>query len=318
MKRRFYSLFTLLAITAILFSCSEDAQPPVVQVFAEVNADDPYTIDFTTTTENVTSYAWEFGDGETSTEANPSHTYAMSGDYTAKVTVTGEGGTAVATKDITIAASIGELLSGGPSATNGKTWVLDTKVQPTDGAGLINDKINNVVPLQDNILYGFGLEAEYDNEFTFKYDGSYSVNPVNGSVLAGVIYAEVGAAKGWHTITHVPTSYDIMMAGISYTPESGATWEYKKGDLTVTVRDDQDPMFSGSSPDPREVTFIDADYFEIKGSFFGVKDFTQHIIIRDITSDQMTLSILFHTNPPSYPQFMEHPSVMVTITYKTK
>jgi len=317
MKKSFYSLFTLVAITAIMFSCGKDPVPPVVEMFAEVNADNPYIIDFTTNVQNVTSYVWDFGDNETSTEANPSHTYAMSGKYATKVTVTGDGGTAVATKDVTIAASIGELLSGGPSAANGKTWVFDTKVSATDGAALINDAISNVMPLQDNVLFGFGLGDEYDNEFTFKHDGSYSVNNVNGSMLAGVIYAEYGVAMGWHSITHPPTSYDIMMVGITHTAINPSTWEYKKGDITLTVRDDQDPMFGGTA-DAREVTFTDADYFTTSGDIFGVKDFTQHIIIRDITADRMQLSILFHTNPPTYAKFMEHPSVMVTITYRVK
>jgi cytochrome c len=49
------------------------------------------------------TYAWEFGDGGTSTLANPSHTYAANGAYTAKLTVTdGAGLTAVANVPITV------------------------------------------------------------------------------------------------------------------------------------------------------------------------------------------------------------------------
>ena len=33
------------------------------------------------------SYSWVFGDGATSTEANPLHTYAQIGNYTARLTV---------------------------------------------------------------------------------------------------------------------------------------------------------------------------------------------------------------------------------------
>ena len=42
--------------------------------------------------ENVT-YRWEFGDGATSTEANPSHGYSEAGTYTVTLTATNEGGT---------------------------------------------------------------------------------------------------------------------------------------------------------------------------------------------------------------------------------
>ena len=49
------------------------------------------------------TYAWTFGDGATSTEANPAHTYAAAGNYTAQLTVTDpEGRTAVANVPITV------------------------------------------------------------------------------------------------------------------------------------------------------------------------------------------------------------------------
>ena len=40
----------------------------------------------------VDSYLWEFGDGQTSVEPSPTHTYTDAGDYTVKLTVTGPGG----------------------------------------------------------------------------------------------------------------------------------------------------------------------------------------------------------------------------------
>ncbi|MBX7265218.1 ThuA domain-containing protein [Micromonospora sp. Llam7] len=49
------------------------------------------------------TFAWAFGDGETSTEANPSHTYTSAGNYTAQLTVTNpKGRTAVANVPVTV------------------------------------------------------------------------------------------------------------------------------------------------------------------------------------------------------------------------
>ncbi|MET8252981.1 ThuA domain-containing protein [Micromonospora sp. NPDC005197] len=49
------------------------------------------------------TYAWTFGDGQTSTEANPTHTYATAGNYTAQLTVTNpKGRTAVANVPVTV------------------------------------------------------------------------------------------------------------------------------------------------------------------------------------------------------------------------
>jgi hypothetical protein len=38
-------------------------------------------VDFTNLSANATTYLWEFGDGATSSENNPSHTYATGGSY---------------------------------------------------------------------------------------------------------------------------------------------------------------------------------------------------------------------------------------------
>jgi PKD repeat protein len=67
----------------------------------------PPTADFTYTTSDLTAYFtdqsadsdgsvvawdWDFGDGNTSTAQNPSHTYAADGTYTVSLTVTDDGG----------------------------------------------------------------------------------------------------------------------------------------------------------------------------------------------------------------------------------
>ncbi|MEV8513211.1 LamG-like jellyroll fold domain-containing protein [Dactylosporangium sp. NPDC051484] len=54
------------------------------------------------------SYLWDFGDGTTSTAANPTHTYTAAGvqTFTAKLTVTGAGGlTSTATTTVTVGSS---------------------------------------------------------------------------------------------------------------------------------------------------------------------------------------------------------------------
>ncbi|MFT6267261.1 MAG: hypothetical protein ACJAVV_000051 [Alphaproteobacteria bacterium] len=45
-------------------------------------------IDRSQSTNQVTQWLWDFGDGQTSTEASPEHTYAEAGDYQVKLTVT--------------------------------------------------------------------------------------------------------------------------------------------------------------------------------------------------------------------------------------
>ncbi|GAA1253586.1 phytase [Arthrobacter pascens] len=63
----------------------------------------PLAVSFTdTSTGNPTSWAWEFGDGETATVQNPSHTYATAGTYTARLTATNAAGSTSSTRTITV------------------------------------------------------------------------------------------------------------------------------------------------------------------------------------------------------------------------
>jgi uncharacterized repeat protein (TIGR01451 family) len=52
---------------------------PLTSAFSSAGSSDPYDLPL--------SYSWDFGDGSTSTSANPSHVYTSNGTYTAKLTV---------------------------------------------------------------------------------------------------------------------------------------------------------------------------------------------------------------------------------------
>jgi PKD repeat protein len=68
--------------------------PPVANFSASATAGSaPLSVQFMDQSDGlITSRLWSFGDGATSTEVSPSHTYVASGNYTATLTVTGPGG----------------------------------------------------------------------------------------------------------------------------------------------------------------------------------------------------------------------------------
>jgi lysophospholipase L1-like esterase len=61
-----------------------------------------------TTTGNPTSWSWNFGDGDTSTERNPVHTYKTTGNYQVTLTVTGLGGSSYSIQNIV---ALGQVVS---------------------------------------------------------------------------------------------------------------------------------------------------------------------------------------------------------------
>lgn len=67
--------------------------------------------DFTSTSTGATTYSWTFGDGGTSTQANPTHVYAA-GTYTATLIVTNACGSDTTTQSVTVVGVGGELANG--------------------------------------------------------------------------------------------------------------------------------------------------------------------------------------------------------------
>ena len=81
---------------------------PVLANFSyEADSTDYMTIDFTSACVGEDSYAWDFGDGSTSTDMDPSHTYTADGTYTVQLTASNAaGGSDMISMDVTIAAPV--------------------------------------------------------------------------------------------------------------------------------------------------------------------------------------------------------------------
>src|SRR5262245_12173796 len=68
-----------IILLVLCCACEKDYTPKQDIVF-EVTVD-AYTATFKNQTTGGKSYKWDFGDGQTSTDENPSHTYAGKGKY---------------------------------------------------------------------------------------------------------------------------------------------------------------------------------------------------------------------------------------------
>lgn len=106
MKNNYGNLkcLTILFLSFVLFtSCKEEDMKPVEPSAGFTAATNELEATFTNSSENVTSYSWNFGDGNTSSEENPTHNYEAAGIYTVVLTAKGANGSiAEADKDITI------------------------------------------------------------------------------------------------------------------------------------------------------------------------------------------------------------------------
>ncbi len=66
------------------------------------NIDAGDSVSFSNCSEHASSYAWNFGDGGTSSHTSPSHTFSSDGTFTVRLTATGDGGSDTATRTITV------------------------------------------------------------------------------------------------------------------------------------------------------------------------------------------------------------------------
>ena len=175
-------------------------------------------VTFTNTSTDANSYLWDFGDGQTSTDANPVHTFA-GGHYYITLSATNANGTGVASTMVFLSTAeiTDALLQGGAwrvkadektvfvgGAMGDPAWWSVSKVMLTIGTG------------------GDNWTCMPDDEFTFSAGGGFSYNTMgsarndgyfggtNGCIDdAGIAASGNGAAFGscsTHTYTFTPAT----------------------------------------------------------------------------------------------------------------
>ena len=115
---------TASQLKTLIDECPSSAQLALdIDFIADVrDGCESYTVEF----ENLTyprdgEYLWEFGDGETSTEKNPMHTYSTEGSYDVKLTVTRNNESSEVVKDKYISLNVGNIKTEnqvGPQTNN--------------------------------------------------------------------------------------------------------------------------------------------------------------------------------------------------------
>ncbi len=164
----------LIPVFVLMYStgCKDDPDPvsptPVASFQFEIDETDFLTVQFSNFSLNATSYSWDFGDGNSSTEQSPSHTYSEAGDYTVTLTARNADGMS-ATRSESFSLSDPNSAIKTLTGETSKTWDLfregiSMSVGPNaydpagHWAGLANDGSRPCL---------------YFHEFIFHSDGTY-------------------------------------------------------------------------------------------------------------------------------------------------
>jgi len=298
-------LFSAVGLSLTFSSCSkEEIGPPTAGIFFSVV---DKQVAFTALTLNADSWTWGFGDGESSNEKNPVHIYEQGGIYTVTLIATGKGGTAGDTTEVALALSVKEMLTGGRSAANGKTWKISAGHSDKDAIALADADFTVIqaVPAGALGLY-LGIGEEYEDEFTFKFDGYYSHDTKNGGAFAGLVYTSV---MGLDIVNITPESQSFGLCSAAYTPEAGAIFTLTEDkDLTVTVVSQADGTTTA------DITYSDVMTLDFSGTeFIGFMDFMRECIIQEITPDKMRLAMFMSATQGAH---FNKPSLAVIFTFE--
>src|SRR4030095_16026801 len=96
-------------------------RPPIAAFAVNRNCGNKFRIDFLNLSIGATAWSWNFGDGTTSTQQNPSHVYSATGNYEVTLTVTNGICSNLATQSIQVINELVDFAADNTTVCNGST-----------------------------------------------------------------------------------------------------------------------------------------------------------------------------------------------------
>jgi PKD repeat protein len=208
-------------------------QPPVAAFSGTpTSGEAPLTVSFTDeSTNDPTSWSWNFGDGGTSTAQNPDHVYTSAGTYTVALSVTNAYGSDTETKSnyITVTEPSEDKMHVTSIYVSRQTWWILAR-------GTVTVKIvdQNSAPVSSATVYG---------NFTGPNSGSYSgATNSSGEVTFTTGYVWGPSGEWCFEVTNVTKSgwvYDSAANDVTKSCESGDVYAISEEEM----------MANGPKPD---------------------------------------------------------------------
>lgn len=247
------SLYFLLSLSFVIISCDDEnessslAPTALFQATpnpATVGEEITFTDDSGDSDGSIASWLWDFGDGNTSEEQNPTHTFAEQGEFTVKLIVTdNDNNTGEYTMNLTVN-PFKELWIYRPS---------ESSISPSAPALLSDGSI--VLGSQDNNIYCIGSDGSLkwsyltgnrvrsmaaihnDNIYVPSTDGSVYALNANGSLLWSY---STGESQIFNSSIAIANDGTLYFGGDSqkfYALNNNGTlkWEYQtEGNIRAT------------------------------------------------------------------------------------
>lgn len=209
------------APTAVASASPTSGRPPLSVRF---NASRSFDVDG-----DPVRFRWDFGDGETSNDANPTHTYNTPGNYTATLTVT-DPSDASSSSSVTIAvgneAPVAQILS--PRAEDrvriGDTITVNGRASDAEDGELSGSSLRweGVLYHHDHVHYDFFKGEGASGSFVFEDHGDNTylqlcLVATDSSGLQDKKCVDVRAQEVTYTIDSAPSGVSLTYGGSPYT-----------------------------------------------------------------------------------------------------
>lgn len=211
MKHINYLSCAMILFSFFIVSCTKEEEEPVAGfTMSKTSVDVDETVEFTNNSENAVTYLWDFGDGNTSTDEHPAHSYSSGGNFTITLTATGDGGKDTYTQTIEVSLTI----SG--------TWNITFSIIGSSYDGLLEIKqhSNNLISGSINV-----------------YDFEYTTSILSLSIIYGpkatIEWMSVGASPPYRytLVGYVKNNFTYMSGSVyiySFSGESVGNWSASK------------------------------------------------------------------------------------------
>ncbi len=290
----------LFIMLLLIPACSDDEiERPTFPLSAEIfHSIDAKQVAFNALTHSATTWLWDFGDGQTSSDKNPVHIYENGGFYNVSLTATDSGGQSViAEVELAVDLTPYILLTGGPTNPNGKTWKL-TAAHGDGGDYFANADAGlspfdpDITPLPTGAFDLFlGMGEVYTDEYTFHFDGRYEHDVKDdNAAFSGLVYQFV--TTGGQGIVNNGGADFGLCTGL-YAPDASATFTYVESE-TFNV-----PSVYGPGG---VVTYDNVATLDFSGTeFVGFLDFQRKVMVKSISANTIQLAMFLAASPDNLP-----------------
>lgn len=221
---------------------------------------------------NITSWNWEFGDGGTSTAANPSHEYTTPGTYTVALTVSGPGGSDTKTR-VNYISIYEEIIANFSAAPTSGAAPLDVSFSDSS-SGEISSWFWN--------FGDGGTSTQQYPGYQYPSPGIYTVTlavsgPAGSDTKTRTNYIDVsspGSTVAEFTASPKSGPAPLTVSFTDLSSDNVNSWSWNFGDGGTSSQ--QNPVYTYSSPGTYpvslSVTSTSGDDMETKVDYITVSD----------------------------------------------